>query len=169
MPSQSTLLGAAGEHFVMCELLRRNYIASLASDGVPNTDILVTDVAGQRMCSIQVKSRRAIGRDGGWHMKAKHENLISDRLYYCFVDFGKSPEEQPKAYILPSAIVAKVLAETYSAWLRTPGHNDRKRKETAMRRFVPDYDYAYRPNPNPYPQGWLEQYHEAWHLLPLEG
>jgi hypothetical protein len=34
MPSQSTLLGAPGEHYVLCQLLRRGYIAALASIGV---------------------------------------------------------------------------------------------------------------------------------------
>jgi hypothetical protein len=73
MPSQSTLLGAASEHYVMSELLRRGYIAALAPQGVPNADIVVTDIEGSRLCSIQVKSRRALGSDGGWPMKAKHD------------------------------------------------------------------------------------------------
>jgi hypothetical protein len=75
MASQSTLLGAAGEHHVMAELLRRGYIAALAPIGVPNADIIVTDVEGSRLCSIQVKTRRDIGSDGGWHMKAKQGGM----------------------------------------------------------------------------------------------
>src|SRR5258707_963237 len=88
MPSQTSLLGAAGEHYVMSELLRRGYIAALAPQGVPKADIIVCDVEGTRLCSIQVKTRRERGRDGGWHMKDKHEKLRSDTLFYCFVDFG---------------------------------------------------------------------------------
>lgn len=49
MPSQSTLLGAAGEHYVLCQLLRRGYIAALAPLGVPNADILITDTEGRRL------------------------------------------------------------------------------------------------------------------------
>lgn len=56
MASDNTLLGAAGEHYVMSELLRRGYIAALALQGVPNADIVVTDIDGTRLCSIQVKS-----------------------------------------------------------------------------------------------------------------
>ncbi|HEY8065135.1 MAG TPA: hypothetical protein VIF40_10480, partial [Methylosinus sp.] len=77
MSSQSSLLGAAGEYHVISELLRRGYIAALAPQGVPNADIVVTDVEGARLCSIQVKTRRDIGSDGGWHMKAKHEDIRS--------------------------------------------------------------------------------------------
>jgi hypothetical protein len=72
---------------VLSELLRRNYIAALAPTGVPNADIVVSDMAGTRLCSMQVKTRRGVGADCGWHMKAKHEQLRGDRLFHCFVDF----------------------------------------------------------------------------------
>lgn len=169
MASETSLLGAAGEHFIMCELLRRGYIAALAPQGVPNTDIVVTDLTGDRLCTIQVKSRRDIGADGGWHMKAKHEGIVGDRLFYCFVDFGKTPDERPTVFVMPSAVVAKILAESHAAWLSNPGKGGHKRKQTVMRRMVPDYDYAFRPLPNPYPKGWMDQYRDAWHLLALEG
>ena len=58
MASSSSLLGAAGEHYIMSELLRRGYIAALAPQGVPNTDIVVSDIQGSRLCSIQAKARR---------------------------------------------------------------------------------------------------------------
>jgi hypothetical protein len=87
--SNSTVLGAAGEHYVMCQLLRRGLIAALAPVGVPNTDIVVTDDIGDRMCAVQVKTRVEKGSDGGWHMSVKHESVQSDTLFYAFVDFGK--------------------------------------------------------------------------------
>ena len=61
MPSETSLLGAAGEHFVMSELLRRGYIAALAPQGVPNTDIVVTDVTANRLCTIQVEDAEGCG------------------------------------------------------------------------------------------------------------
>lgn len=39
----SMIVGAAGEHHVLSQLLRRGWIAALAPDGAPNMDILVTD------------------------------------------------------------------------------------------------------------------------------
>jgi hypothetical protein len=80
----------------MTQLLRRGLIAALAPQGVPNADIIVTDTIGDRLCAIQVKSRRDIGSDRGWHMKKKHEGIFSKNLFYCFVDFGKSLVDQPK-------------------------------------------------------------------------
>ena len=121
MTSQSSLLGAAGEHFVMSELLRRGFIAALAPQGVPNTDIVVTDLEGHRLCSIQVKTRRHLGSDGGWHMKSKHEKILGDSLFYCFVDFGKTTSDRPQLFILPSATIAEILKQTHIYWLNKPG------------------------------------------------
>ena len=70
MVSPSTVLGSAGEHYVMCQLLRRGLIAALAPVGVPNCDIVVTDDIGDRLCAIQVKARMEKGSDGGWHMRS---------------------------------------------------------------------------------------------------
>ena len=168
MASETTMLGAAGEHFIMCELLRRGYIAALAPQGVPNTDIVVTDLTGHRLCTIQVKSRRDIGADGGWHMRPKHEDLVAEKLFYCFVDFGKTPQDRPSVFVMPSAVVAEVLKASHRAWLSTPGAKGQQRKDNPVRRLVPDYTYAYRPNPNPYPQGWMDRYRNAWHQLGLD-
>jgi len=168
MPSQSTLLGAAGEHYVMAELLRRGYIAALAPQGVPNADIVVTDVEGSRLCSIQVKTRRDIGSDGGWHMKEKHERTRGDRLFYCFVDFGKTFEAPPKVHVLPSNLVADVLAQSHERWLANPGKNGQPHQDGPMRRLLPDYTRIFGSANNPYPSGWLDSHRDAWHLLNLE-
>ena len=74
----------------MCQLLRRGLIAALAPTGVPNTDIIVTDDIGARLCAVQVKTRVEKGTDGGWHMGKKHEGIVSETLFYAFLDFGKS-------------------------------------------------------------------------------
>jgi hypothetical protein len=168
MASKSTLLGAAGEHHVMAELLRRGYIAALAPAGVPNADIVVTDVEGGRLCSIQVKTRRELGSDGGWHMKARHEKIQNDRLFYCFVDFGKTPEDCPSVHVLPSPLVAKVLAETHAKWLSVPGRGGRQHRDGPMRRLLPDYGKLYAGEATHYRNGWLDRYRNAWQLLNLD-
>jgi hypothetical protein len=168
MPSQSTLLGAAGEHHVMAELLRRGYIAALAPRGAPNADIVVTDVEGSRLCSIQVKARRDIGSDGGWHMKEKQEHICGDRLFYCFVDFGKTTDARPTVHVLPSTLVASVLTNSHKKWLATPGKKGQPHLDGPMRRLLPDYTRVFGPTDNPYPKGWLDPYRDAWHLLELE-
>ena len=87
----TAIVGAAGEYHVLSQLLRRGWIAALAPDGAPNMDILVTDEKSNRLCAIQVKTRRDLGGDKGWHMNPKHEELIDNDLFYIFVDVGKWP------------------------------------------------------------------------------
>ena len=160
-PINSTILGAAAEHYAMCQLLRRGMIAALAPAGVPDADIIVSDRLGGTLAAVQVKARRDIGADGGWHMKAKHEKINRDLLFYCFVDFGKALEDAPKCWILPSAIVASVLASSHKAWLTAPGKSGRDHKDHDMRRFLPDYPLL----SDGFRSGWLNEYSEAWELI----
>lgn len=125
MISATSLLGAAGEHYVLSELLRRGFVAALAPQGVPNMDILVADTDGDQLCAIQVKTRSGRGGDGGWHMRPKHEKHHAERLFYCCVDFGNSARERPNVYVIPSQKVAEVIGTAHRAWLSNPGKNGR--------------------------------------------
>lgn len=161
--SKSSVLGAAGEHYVMCQLLRRGMIAALAPAGVPHTDILVTDAIGDRACAIQVKARREKGGDGGWHMAQKHETIESNGLFYAFVDFGKDLDATPSCFVLPSATVADVIRRHHLAWMASPGKNGQPHNDGKLRRFLPDYERkGQHIGCGP---GWLEPYRNAWHLL----
>jgi len=162
MVSATSLTGAAGEHFVMSELLRRGMIAALAPAGVPNCDIVVTDAIGARLCAVQVKTRLGKGSDRGWHMSRKHEELTSPSLFYCFVDFGTVTGEQPFTYVVPAGIVATCLAENHALWLTQPGARGQPHNDNDMRRFKPDYSNL---GAGQYADGWLEPYREAWRLL----
>lgn len=163
MTSNTTVFGAAGEHYVMCQLLRRGLIAALAPVGVPNADIVVTDQIGDRLCAVQVKTRRDKGSDGGWHMGLKHETIESANLFYAFVDFGRDLVSQPNSFIVPSHIVADVLRRSHQTWLATPGRKGQKRKDGNMRRFLPDYDrMGIKIGCG---DGWLDQFRENWNLV----
>lgn len=162
MVSATSLTGAAGEHFVMSELLRRGYIAALAPAGVPNCDIVVTDDIGDRLCAVQVKTRNSTGADDGWHMRKKHEALTSPTLFYCFVDFAAHKPGGAFTHVVPAPVVATALAEAHQAWLSQPGKWGQQRKDSDFRRFLPDYTHLQMGK---YEAGWLESYREAWHLL----
>ena len=71
-------------------------------------------------------------------------------------------------YLLPSALVAEVLFTAHRKWLAKPGEKGQPHKDSAMRRLAPDYTRDFGPTENPYPNGWLDQYRDAWHLLHLE-
>ena len=164
MTSQTSLTGAAGEHFVMSELLRRDLIAALAPAGVLNCDIVVTDDIGDRLWAIQVKTRRGKGADGGWHMSRKHEILTSPTLFYCFVDFAIGTPSPPFTCVVPARVVAVTLAKAHVAWLGQPGAKGQRRNDSDFRRFLPDYGHLGMADRA---QGWLEPYREAWDQLKL--
>ncbi len=159
MTSKTTLTGAAGEYFVMSELLKRGYVAALAPVGVPKADIVVTDEDGNKQAAIQVKSRRYAGGDGGWHMSKKHEDIIGDHLLYCFVNFR---DQATDVFVIPSAVVASVVREAHAKWLATPGKNGRVRNDSNMRRITPSYNSIFQGGANPYPDGWMDRYRDAW-------
>ncbi|HEV2673808.1 MAG TPA: hypothetical protein VGV37_04650 [Aliidongia sp.] len=162
--SKSTLIGAAGEHYVMWRLLRQGLIAALAPTGVPLADIIVTDDIGHRVSAIQVKTRSGKGADQGWHMKAKHEEIVSETIFYVFVDFGAATfEREASCHVVPSAVVADVLRRSHRQWLGTPGRGGRAHKDHDMRRLLPDYDRMGLPIGCG--SGWLEPYRDAWPLL----
>lgn len=162
------LIGVAGEHYVLSELLRRGYIAALAPAGVPSADIVATDQEGSRLCSIQVKTRRGIGADGGWHMNAKHENGPGgERYFYCFVDFQEPQKVRPLVYVMPAAVVAKAITESHKKWLNTLGRKGQPHKDNPVRRLLPDYSKTWASD-NPYPSGWMDRYLDAWDILGLE-
>jgi len=159
MPNTTTT-GAAGEHYVMCQLLRRGLIAALAPTGVPNADILVTDAIGDRVCAIQVKTRSTAPADGGWHMSAKHQEIRSPNIYYVFVGLETEP---PGCWIVPSPIVADALKLSHEKWLSMPGRDGQPHNDNTMRRFRSNYDNLGLVSA--YPEGWLDQYRDAWALL----
>jgi hypothetical protein len=162
MPS-STIIGAAGEHYVMCQLLRRDLIAALAPSGVPNADIVVTDKVGDRLFAIQVKVRTDAGDPDAWQMRAKHEELVSPSVFYSFVDFGRSLTAQPKCWVVPSNVVANVLKLSHQKWLATPGARGQAHNDTPMRRFR--RCYAKDGLGQEYAMGWLDPYLENWSFL----
>jgi hypothetical protein len=96
-------------------------------------------------------------------MKAKHETIRSELLFYCFVDFGPDEEDRPpQCWIIPSEKIADVLIETHEAWFKQKGKGGRELQPTEMRRLLPDFT---KRNTNKYGAGWLDPYHEKWELI----
>jgi hypothetical protein len=147
----------------MSQLLRRSLIAALAPVGVPTADIVITDDCGERACALQVKTRRAIGSDGGWHMKAKHEEIRGASLYYVFLSFPSDARQLPDAFVIPSVVAADALHTAHRAWLARPGRGGGPHKDGEMRRFLPDY--SREGLGDQYGPGWLDRYREAWEQL----
>lgn len=159
----TTILGAAAEHYVMSQLLRRGMIAALAPAGVPDADIIVSTRFGDALAAVQVKARRDVGSGGdrGWHLKAKHEQMARSLLFYAFVDFGRTLIEAPRCWVLPSAEVAEAIRENHATWLGTPGRRGKAHQPTEMRRLMPDFTHRGSVRR----LGWMDPYFEGWQLI----
>lgn len=152
----TSLIGAAGEHYCMTQLLLRGYLAALTPRGAPDADILVHSPNGTVMAEIQVKSRS--GRHGrGWRMSEKNERNVRECLFYCFVDFGHPYHWS--VYVMPSEDVAAYLKESHAEWLATPGKQGQQHNDWAGRFVSPE-----RPTQG-FPGKWMESYREGWDLL----
>lgn len=163
--TSKAVVGAAGEHFVMGELLRRGFIAALAPQGAPNMDILIADANGVMLFCIQVKTRTQKGGDGGWHMGKKHEGISSPSLFYVFVDLGKPDAVAPDYYIVPSKVIAELLPRAHAAWLAHPGQGGRSRNDSEMRRIKPSYRSDCPGNEPVIADGWLDAFRSNWRVF----
>lgn len=156
--SDTQLVGAAGEHLVLSRLLMRGVLAAQAPRGTRKADILVNHLDDKRSSLIQVKTRSGKGADGGWHMKAKHEEIADPDMFYCFVDLGP---QNPEIYVIPAKVVAKVVKESHAVWLATPGKNGNQHNDTDMRRIRKNYGTKLKSAP----EGWMDKYFENWSAL----
>lgn len=142
--------GVAGEYFVMAELTRRGYVASLTSKNTKAIDLLVSDKNGRQLAAVQVKACDNV-QQHKWKMSNSVENNDSPNLYYVFVNMNGGAE--PSYYVVPSRYVANKVKQDYEKWLHTPGKKGQQRNETTMRtfEFVDDEERL--------------QYQNAWYLL----
>ncbi len=143
-------IGVAGEYFVMAELTRRGYVASLTSKNTKAIDLLVSDKNGKQLAAIQVKTCDN-AKQQKWKMSNSVEKNDSSNLYYVFVNMNGGAE--PSYYIVPSRYVAYRIHQDYEEWFNAPGKNGHVRRETTMRvfEFVDEEE--------------REQYKDAWYLL----
>lgn len=154
---QKSLVGPAGEHYVLFRLYQQGLLASLAPPGAPTVDILILAPDESVIANLQVKTR-ARGNRKAWMMRQKHEDIVHPRYFYAFVDLEPNP---PVTYIMPSKVVAAAVRESHASWLSQPGRGGRQRQDSPMRRIL----YSYGNSVEGFPPGWIDEYRERWDFL----
>ncbi len=145
----------------MSRLLSKGYIASLAPQGAPNIDILVTSADGSMLKSIQVKTTRT---SHSWRFAEKHEKIDNANLFYCLVHLDSPEKHRSSVYVVPSKLIAGLVADSHRAWLSGKKKSGQTRKNTSMRAVHFDFTSVFGQNTE-FGFGWLDKFNEAWHLI----
>lgn len=155
---EKALVGPAGEHYVLYQLLRRGLLAAPAPERTPAVDLLVLSPDGETItATVQVKARTR-HQSPGWIMSRKAEDLTDRRLFYAFVDLAQEP---PPTFVVPAAVVASALQGQHAAWMAVPSREGRPHKDSDVRRLM----HTFRRDVPGCPPGWLDEWRERWELL----
>jgi len=171
---QSSVIGAAGEHLVLSNLLRLNFVAGQAPYNTKDYDLVVLNKNGTSSSPIQVKT--ALNKDG-WVMKKKDETPIKN-LIFCFV-YLEINSSKTEIYIIDSKTVSEVLRFSHKIWLKVPGLKGRKHNDNNMRvlsrnnavivgkvknfeEYLNTDEIEFLAN---YSEGWLNKYKDGWNLI----
>jgi hypothetical protein len=122
---EGTLIGNAGEYYVMAELLKRGIIAALAPRNAPSFDILAT--RGNRTVRIRVKTKSqeypiwqySVKKDGSIFRELSKDGDIT-----VLVDLAMATKDL-KFYIVPTYQINEWLEKDFIEWVSTLGKNNR--------------------------------------------
>lgn len=150
------LTGIAGAHFVVAEMSRKGYIATVTSRNTEGVDILASNLDGSKLVSIQVKTSSNKYSTRSWILSKKQENAYSKNLFYVFVDLN-GEDQMPDFYIIPSEIVADYIKNIYPETKKGLSEDEKKkRREKSDYRLYEIYDDKI-----------AEKYHNKWENLGL--
>ena len=122
---EGTLIGNAGEYFVVAELLKRGVIAALAPRNAPAFDILATNQ--EKTVRIRVKTKTEAYDVWQWSVKKDgsiFRHLQSGDDFTVLVNLTNETKDM-KYFILPTSVVNDWLVADFKKWLSAPGKNGR--------------------------------------------
>jgi len=152
---EGTLIGNAGEYYVMAELLKRGIVAALAPRNAPSFDILAT--RSNRTIKIRVKTKSQEYSIWQWAVKKDgniFRNLSEDGDFTVLVDLAMK-DKNLKFYIVPTYQINTWLKKDFTEWVITPGKNNRPHDSTNKKRSLSQEKYALE----------LSKYFNQWEKL----
>jgi hypothetical protein len=152
---QGTLIGNAGEHYVMAELLKRGVVAGLTPRNAPAFDILAT--RGDQTVRIRVKTKSAEYDNWRWVVK-KDKTLFRELSrkgdFTVLVNLAEDTKDL-EFFVIPSHELHEWLRVDFEKWCETPGKGGRPHdRENPMRALYHSKEVKR-----------LEPYRNAWDSL----
>ncbi|HQF64122.1 MAG TPA: hypothetical protein PLT26_16605 [Anaerolineaceae bacterium] len=157
MAEEKITRGNASQFFIAGELCRRGYSAVVTLGNTPNTDILCSNLAGNRFVHIQVKTYLSGGRTCSIGKKA--EIYYGDNFFWVL---GGIPTPTSTAafeyYIIPSSVMSANTCHDHAAWLSRPAKDGNAHRDSKVRMvMVP---------PHHHPYYWdISEYKNRWDLI----
>ena len=139
---EGTLIGNAGEYYVMGELLKRGIVAALAPRNAPAFDILAT----KDNVTIRIRVKTKTEDYSVWQYSVKKDgsilrNLSKNGDFTVLVNLADETKDL-KFYIVPSYLINKLLKEGFDKWLKTPGKYNRPHSPTNAKRNLSETEYS---------------------------
>jgi Holliday junction resolvase-like predicted endonuclease len=136
MKLSKQISGIAGEYYVAAELSRRGYLAAITLRNSEGIDILVSNIEGSKLVSIQVKTTQNKEK---WILSKKIENEKSKNKFFIFVKIPNDINSKPEYHIINSEKLSEKIYTGHRNWLNNLSKNGKKRKDSDVRQFEPKY------------------------------
>jgi hypothetical protein len=136
MKISKQLCGVAGEYYAAAEISRRGFLAAITLRNSDGVDILVSNIEGNKLFSIQVKTTQNKRK---WILNKKVENEKSENKYFAFVNIPQNLEIQPEYFIINSKTLSEHIFNGHRSWLNGIGKNGKIRNDSDVRQFDPQY------------------------------
>ena len=150
-----SLIGNAGEYYVLAELLKRDVIAAIAPRNAPSFDILATKA--DKTIKIRVKTKSEQYPVWQWSIKKDgsiFRDLNKNEDFTILVDLAKETKDL-KFYIVPTRVIDQLLKEDFNIWINAPGKNNRPHSRENKKRHLDQDKYANQ----------LQEYLDNWEIL----
>jgi len=132
---RGTLVGNAGEYYVMAELLRRNVIAALSPRNARAFDVLATK--GRDTVRIRVKTKSAQFKVWQWMADKKSgvifKDLQADSDFTVLVNLTRHTKDL-QYFVIPTPTLNAWLQSAHKAWVKTPGKLGKPHDATSKHR-----------------------------------
>ncbi|MGD9549298.1 MAG: hypothetical protein AB7V45_17380 [Candidatus Krumholzibacteriia bacterium] len=153
---EGTLIGNAGEFYVVAELLKRGVVAALAPRNAPGFDILATK--GGATARIRVKTKSAEYTDWQW-MAKKDGSIFRDLTdggdFTVLVNLTQETKDLT-FFVLPTILLNQWLMADFEAWVQKPGRNGQPHDPANKKRHLnyPKFADSLLPYENHWDRIW---------------
>ena len=133
---EGTLIGNAGEHYVIAELLKRGVAAAPTPRNTPGIDIL----AAFNTKTVRIRVKTKSGQYTDWQWVAKEDDSIFRNLsptgdFIVLVNMTDNIQNM-EFFILPTSRVNDWLQDGFKKWVSTPGKNGRPHNPSNRKRHL---------------------------------